>query len=1009
MTNVIGKTLYESLIENKWVDISYVQGSQITYFWIAITGFKDKDTICCKMVNYRLNNKSIDATIKIKNIIGARLIIGSYYKYDEKLIETIKNNPEDFPWCATEEFNENILNYLVECNEFDNDPYVSEAFSLPGFSYEELKNPDHVLSEHSFNLFLHLVFKANEDDAREKMKHAEIGLSNLSISLNGKKYVIAYQTLSVDFDSRKVKLSEKSRINKSFLIDGKKCNIHNYINCSADDFINEYDSNRYIYKEVIRENLNSKEIIDTREEIFIVKRDFVCDLDKVSDGIKEMVRQDSLTKPLSAFFGKNISRRKAKNKEPYIVIRDKKANIDQIRVVYNSMTNFITYVEGPPGTGKTKTIINVILSAMANNQTCLVCSNNNKPIDDIYNSINFTHTNGEKVLFPIIRIGNNDVNKEALKILRDFYSKIDLIKEKKINESLTETSKDKGLSIFSDLKKALDDYEKKQELEDDARIIKNTMEIAESDHFKHDLLNQLANKNMQITNLKHITDDYVKNLVIPADEIVNYQNYLYYKSLCFIKKLGEKSNNDLVEIILINDEDEALKQFNKYLSNDVNIKKFISIFPVVLTTNIAAGKLGSARPHFDICIMDEAGQCNIATSLVPIVRAKSLLLVGDINQLKPVIVLEETLNTKLMDKYGISSEYNYLNNSILSLMKNKDKTSKFIRLRYHYRCPKKIIEFCNKYFYEDSLIIENNEIANFKFYDVENKKIPTLSNAFEEEANTVVDIIQKNKYKDVTIITAFKNQAELINRKLRERKIENIKAGTIHTVQGAEKDTIIFSAALCHQSNPKTFDWIKNNQQLINVGISRAKRDFIVVGDYEAINAHDKKENSIIKKLVDYVHSNGDITKIEQTHVHRTNFSNESTAEKELYETLKPFFRMNNKLLLEANKKVNETLKEPNKEYLKYYHKAEFDLVISQKNFFGKVIPLLIIELDGGEHIVCEKHYKNDRKKEFICKGEKIPLIRVPNFLSKDYDYLITLLAKKLHVRKPKTPFDDIR
>ena len=39
-------------------------------------------------------------------------------------------------------------------------------------------------------------------------------------------------------------------------------------------------------------------------------------------------------------------------------------------------------------------------------------------------------------------------------------------------------------------------------------------------------------------------------------------------------------------------------------------------------------------------IMDEASQCNTAMSLVPILRGNSLMLVGDPQQLSPVIVLD---------------------------------------------------------------------------------------------------------------------------------------------------------------------------------------------------------------------------------------------------------------------------------------------------------------------------------------------------------------------------------
>ena len=97
-----------------------------------------------------------------------------------------------------------------------------------------------------------------------------------------------------------------------------------------------------------------------------------------------------------------------------VVFNRNKINIDQMRVVYNSMVNHVTYVKGPPGTGKTETIFNVLLSAYANDKTVLVCSNNNHPVNDIFKKMDGSLSikkpfaaEAEKIIFPIIRLGNN--------------------------------------------------------------------------------------------------------------------------------------------------------------------------------------------------------------------------------------------------------------------------------------------------------------------------------------------------------------------------------------------------------------------------------------------------------------------------------------------------------------------------------------------------------------------------------------------------------------------------
>ena len=61
-------------------------------------------------------------------------------------------------------------------------------------------------------------------------------------------------------------------------------------------------------------------------------------------------------------------------------------------------------------------------------------------------------------------------------------------------------------------------------------------------------------------------------------------------------------------------------------------------------------------------------------------------------------------------------------------------------------------------------------------------------------------------------------------------------------------------------SAKRTMGWIKNNYELINVAVTRAKNRFIFVGDKEAIDALSKNDTNDIKALSDYVFSNGEIS-----------------------------------------------------------------------------------------------------------------------------------------------------
>lgn len=106
-------------------------------------------------------------------------------------------------------------------------------------------------------------------------------------------------------------------------------------------------------------------------------------------------------------------------------------------------------------------------------------------------------------------------------------------------------------------------------------------------------------------------------------------------------------------------------------------------------------------------IMDEASQGNIAMSLVPIIRGRSLMLVGDPQQLSPVILLNPIDNEKLKRIYGVTDEYDYIKNSIYKTYLACDAVSEEILLSHHYRCNKKIISFNNKKYYNNKLIINS--------------------------------------------------------------------------------------------------------------------------------------------------------------------------------------------------------------------------------------------------------------------------------------------------------------
>lgn len=95
--------------------------------------------------------------------------------------------------------------------------------------------------------------------------------------------------------------------------------------------------------------------------------------------------------------------------------------------------------------------------------------------------------------------------------------------------------------------------------------------------------------------------------------------------------------------------------------------------------------------------------------------------------------------------------------------------------------------------------------------------ITYYKNTAPREAEEILQFAGLNKNKSIGVITPFVNQKDLINDLLKKNEIGNVSCGTVHAFQGDEKDIILFSLALTDKTGTRTYDWLKNNKELINV------------------------------------------------------------------------------------------------------------------------------------------------------------------------------------------------
>lgn len=946
------------------------------------------------MFNVTKDQPIKDGKIFMSSIQSAEILLFSHYDVSEELIKKLDEDLSLRKYNF-DRYDNNVLNYYLECYRANNDPFLHKTHLIPQIDLNAFAGQNtYYLSDIQQNYIVQRVYNNDYNTFYDY----ELAFSEFSIDLASRgKFVVAYRKLTYDPVQQTLHLGDETLFNSNFYIKDTKFSLSYYTELYPSDFEELYLKDKSSTIASLKQNFRSGELANTRPEIVVLGYAQI-DISKIYEKINTEFSTDNAQVPLRAFF-QNMSLIDRKNrKEPQIVLYDENVNIDQLRTIYNSLKYPITYVEGPPGTGKTQTILNIVINCLTNSKTLLITSNNNVPLDGIKDKLHLGNYRGKEIMFPIMRLGNNKYVSEALKKIKELYEfKTKDVPKETLLYDLKEQSKKNNAKLGEKLK----NYESRYDLQQNLEFVKKLLNNGGGTNF---LLQEECRKiENSIASIPETTDENIRGLFESIKGNHKLLQFFYYESLKYVKRLQTKEFSDLVAILHIQVEEEQIKEFNKWISKDENLMKFTKIFPIIISTNISSRKLGE-NFKFDLLTIDEAGQSDIATSLIPISKCSNMVLIGDTNQLKPIVVFDESQNQKLMSQFKVEEEYNYFDNSILSAYKQIDNISRDILLSYHYRCGKKIIDYSNKRFYENRLNL--SELANpgeVKLLVVNNVN-QKEKNAQIEEAKAIVEYIRTNNLSDVFVITPFRNQEKVLNDYLKEAQSkkeidDSISCGTIHKIQGQENKTIMISTALSKQTSQRTYDWIKNNSQLINVGVTRAKEKLIVVADIKAIDVLSRKDDDLYA-LIDYVEKNGK-KDVSPSLVNKLTigFSNNSAFENEFYATMSHYCTTVGSKF-RRNVKVVEVFPEEKENPL--VNEREFDGVLYE----GK-IPKLVFELNGKEHFSNNRTIQSDKIKMELLKSKNIKLLFIPNHYVKHYEFIRELINKFKGDVYQKTLFDS--
>ncbi len=718
-------------------------------------------------------------------------------------------------------------------------------------------------------------------------------------------------------------------------------------------------------------------------------------------------------------------------------------NLSQKEALENALTHSVSVIMGPPGTGKTQTILNIVANLIFNERKSVaVVSNNNEAVFNIIEKLGKKHYG-----FLAALLGRKE-KREA------FFKNPPIPKVKgwgceESEEELTEAIRTWNIRLAKLMDSERRLVMRKQELRDweleEKHFAEHFKKKNISDAVKLPAFSKNPEKILSFLASTAVAEesDQSKKLLYRIGLFIKYgifriKNLKENEAAVFLalqKKFyqltiqGLKQEIEQLEEFLKENSFDALKEehqacseklfrsalFEMYEKVDAcsftleNFKEcfqaFVQQYPIILSTTFSLRQCIPKNCLLDYVIIDEASQVDLITAALVLSCCRNVVIVGDLKQLSQITdgKIEEKLRAP-----KATGAYDYFRQSILSsfieLYGEKIPT---VTLREHYRCHPQIIEFCNQKYYDGKLIVYTKEEPQdqplwiYKTAPGNHMRRVTQGAGAgiynQREIETVAEEVLRNpecqvENERIGVVAPYRKQAVEAGAML-DKKIES---DTVHKYQGREKETIIMSTVLGDTWYARRNYAFADDARMVNVAVSRAIRQFVLVTDQNFFLHHGEHIGDLIR-YVQYHTLDQAVVESQIVSVFDLLYSKYSEKLQPIKEKMLPTARFQSeealRVLLEEILAQEEFLRfsyaqqvyllnliegtaHLTKEEAGYVkNRASVDFVLFYRQ---DKVPVLVIEVDGfAFHENNPMQQTKDRLKDSILEKLKIPYLRL--------------------------------
>lgn len=587
--------------------------------------------------------------------------------------------------------------------------------------------------------------------------------------------------------------------------------------------------------------LESYKIVPSAGTIFLTKSlssvKVVTDLDNIA---KQNVFNSALDELI------NQTNQESETSSSYL---EHRLNKDQTDALSSAQKFKNSIIIGPPGTGKSYTITSIAIDAILNNKSVLIVSKTKQSVevirqmllDDFNIKEYIVHTTGNRYKVSLKALVKRKLSR-ITKRHREYYSPIK--------------------SLDSELKFVEEKF--KEIVNDELQL--SELNFNENPTFRERLHRLLLNnfyapdgtiwECIEKTNIKNAAiNRELKRYVSSKLKELNQNNVLKYRKELTAYYEGLNTTNF---------------SESQRLIDEIEFDKILKIFPLWLAH---LSELNTVLPLqkelFDLVIIDEATQCDIATALPAIYRAKQVLIAGDPNQLKHYSFVSKSAQQELIEQFKLPKNplFNYRDKSVLDLFLYRLTNQNQVNfLREHYRSTPSLIEFNNQEFYDSQLEIikstpEYTHTNQIELAFIEGTRDSKGINTIEAKRviSKIKELIQtyqnNGNSPSIGIIAPFSSQVKHINSLISEQiTLEDIKqfkivCGTPYTFQGSEREIIIISFTVCNNTHHSAYTHL-NKPEVLNVGTTRAKSFQYI---YTSVDKNELNKESLFFNYLNFI------------------------------------------------------------------------------------------------------------------------------------------------------------